>query len=445
MSEIRTVPVAELKAALKRTIDRDTAQAELGLRLSDVALKRTEINMKAAEAGRALLASERRQLEIADEEEAVVREALEQFRAMTRELRNVPRIEMGYEPGTYRPDSRESFFRDLCYRHTGNTGAEQRVARHAQEQRAMTTASGSGVGLVPPQYIQDQIALYARAGRVTADRFNRLPLPDTGVSFNIPRVTTGTATAVQSSEAGAVNDSSPVTDDITLAVNTVAGKVDMSRQLADRSSPQADQLIAQDLAADFAKQLDTQVLNQATNGLLNLSGTNAITFTSGTPTVPLLWPKLADAVRQIAANRFQPADSIIMDPLKWGWVLSTLDSQNRPLVSPEAGAFNPVGISTEPTGEGAVGRMQGLPVFVDGNVPTNLGAGTNESWIVVLRGADHVLFEDPAGPRVRVFEEVLSGNLQVRILLFQYIAFSAARYPKATSIIKGTGTITPSL
>lgn len=106
-------------------------------------------------------------------------------------------------------------------------------------------------------------------------------------------MTTGSTTALQSSEAGAVQDSSPVTDYLSLSVNTVAGKIDLSRQLFDRSNPSVDTVLAQDLAADDAMQLDTQLFTQATNGVTVLSGTNAITFTTGSPTVALLYPKVA--------------------------------------------------------------------------------------------------------------------------------------------------------
>lgn len=326
--------------------------------------------------------------------------------------------------------------------------AEVRIRKHIQEagveQRAMSTGTG-GPGLVPPQYLVDQIAAFARAGRVTANLMQGFPIPDAGMTFNVPRVTTGSTTAVQASEAGAVNDSSPVTDYISLSVNTVAGKVDVSRQLFDRSNPSTDTIIGQDLAADYAKQLDNQVLNQTTKGVTLLTGTNAITFTTGSPTVALLYPKVSDAIQQVGVNRFQPATAIVMHPRRWAWITAALDSQLRPLVVPEAngGAFNAVGLFTTPTVEGAVGTLQGLPVFCDANLQTTLGAGTNQDVIVVARFNDALLFEDPSGPTVAAYDGVLSANLQIRLMVFGYFAFTWARYPKSSSIIGGTGLTAP--
>lgn len=92
----------------------------------------------------------------------------------------------------------------------------------------------------------------------------------------------------------------------------MAGKIDVSRQLFDRSNPSTDTILTQDLAVDYAKQPDSQLLTQATNGVLNQSGTNAATYTDTTPTVPELYPKLADAIQQVAVNRFAPATAICM-------------------------------------------------------------------------------------------------------------------------------------
>jgi len=366
-------------------------------------------------------------------------------------------VEVVSEPRTYERGRREadgtwrSFFRDALNAEKGDYGAQTRIARHqremaAAEQRAFSTASGSGVGLVPPQYLQEELAEFARASRPFADALGGRPLPDTGMTFNVPRVTTGTTTAVQSAEAAAVQDNTPVTDTIAMAVNTVAGKVDASQQVVDRSDPATDTVIGQDLAADYAKQLDNQLLNQATNGIVVLSGINAITYTSGSPTVPLLYAKIADGVQQIWTNRFAAPDLIVMAPRRWGSFLASLDTSNRPLIVPDATQgvqiFNALGTGTNRAPQGIVGVVQGLPVLVDAQIPTNQGTNTNQDVVLITKRSDHLLFETGA-PTIRVMSEVLSGTLQVRILAYGYFAFTFNRYAKATSVITGTGLTPP--
>jgi hypothetical protein len=85
--------------------------------------------------------------------------------------------------------------------------------------------------------------------------------------------------------------------------------------------------------------------------------------------------------------------------------------------------------------------MQGLPVFVDPNIPTNLGAGTNEDRIVIARSSDVILFEGT--PRSETFREPLAANLSVLLRFYNYTALHSERYPKAISIIAGTGMIAP--
>jgi HK97 family phage major capsid protein len=375
---------------------------------------------------------------------------------MHKALAAVPKnsgIEVGQEPRTYERGIREndgkyrSFFRDVLNAQKGDHSAQTRIARHSREmaveQRAMNTGT-QGVGLVPPQYLQAELAEFARAGRPFADALGGRPLPDTGMTFNVPRVTTGTTTAVQSAEAGTVQDNTPVTDTIALAVNTVAGKVDISQQLLDRSDPATDTVIGQDLAADYAKQLDTQLITQATNGILNVSGVNSVT--AGSVGTALVWKKIADGVQQIWTGRFAGPDLILFHPRRWADFLQALDAQSRPYVVPDAMAgvqsFNALAAATGNTPMGLVGQVQGLPVLLDPNIPTNLGTNTNEDRIIITKRTDALLFESGA-PTIRVMSEVLSGTLQVRILAFGYFAFTFARYPKATSIISGAALVAP--
>jgi HK97 family phage major capsid protein len=265
------------------------------------------------------------------------------------------------------------------------------------------------------------------------------------MTFNVPRVTTGAGAAVQTENA-AMQDTTVVTDYLSFTVNTIAGQQNVSRQLVDRSDPATDTVIGQDLAADYAKQLDTQLLNQTTNGITVLSGTNTITYTQATPTASTLYPKFADAIQQVWTNRFAAPDLIVMHPRRWAQLLGGLDTSGRPLVLPDAmagaQAFNVMSIGDGQVPQGLVGQIQGLPVVVDPNISITLGAGTNQDVIIVTRRADQLLFETGA-PTVNVDSAVLSNTLQVKIYVYGYMAFTFARYAKSTSIISGTGLVTP--
>jgi len=357
------------------------------------------------------------------------------------------------EPATYRRGGPNGFFRDVEAFSKNDPGAASRLQRHAKEvkdsmisrgtweQYAMTTGAGSGVGFVPPQYLQDEWAAFARAGRPLADAIGSRPLPTAGVSFNLPRVTTGATAAVQAAEAGAVTDNSQVTDALNLTLSTITAKTDMSRQAFDRSEPGLDEIIGQDLAAAYALQVDSEIINGPgsggrVKGILTAAAANAI---SATATAVGIYPKIADAVQRVDTLRFLPATLAVFHPRRWGQFLGTLDGQSRPLVVPEPVAFNPaaVGGAGQAPSQGYVNySIQGLPILKDANVPTNLGGSTNEDRIIITRKEDLYLFEG-AAPTVRVYEEVLSGTLQVRLQVWGYIAFTAERYVNATFLITG--------
>ncbi|MGH2681021.1 MAG: helix-turn-helix domain-containing protein [Actinomycetota bacterium] len=147
-------------------------------------------------------------------------------------------------------------------------------------------------------------------------------------------------------------------------------------------------------------------------------------------------------ISQMASQRFLPPNAIVMHPRRWAWFLAALDSQQRPLVVPVGdGLMNAAGVGLGMSEEGPVGRLHGLPVFIDANIPTNLGGGTNEDRIVLLRGEDHTLFESEI--RTRVLPEVGSGTLTVRLQVYNYAAFTAGRYPTSVAVISGTGLVAP--
>lgn len=360
-------------------------------------------------------------------------------------------VQLGREARTYRRDGEHSYFADVVMAQIrGDFDARDRLGRHKieveLETRAMSRVDGSGGEFAPPIWLLDEYAALARAGRVMADRCRSIPLPPGTDSINIPRITTGSLTAVQTGDNASVSSQDLATATVTAPVNTIAGQVDLSMQLLDQSPVAFDQIVYGDLLADYAKRLDLQVLagtgaNGQHLGILGTGSIIAVTYTDASPTVVELYAKLADAISQLASGRFLPPESWVMHPRRWAWFLASLDSSNRPLVVPQGdGPTNAAAVSTGLSEEGPVGRLHGLPVFIDGNVPTTLGGGT-EDRIILVRGSDHLLFEGPL--RTRALQEVLSGTLSVRIQMWAYSAFTAARYPASSAVISGTGMVAP--
>lgn len=358
------------------------------------------------------------------------------------------------EPETYRRGGQASFFRDLVAVQLRSEGARQAAERmernqrevsSAMQERALTTVDGAGGEFVPPVWMINEFIELARAGRVAADLARQQTLPGGTDSLNIPRIATGTAVAEQSTQNTAVQNTDATTNSVPVNVATLAGQQVVSLQLIEQSPINLDDILLADLAADYAVKLDVFALsNNATGkvGYLSVSGLNAITYTDASPTPAELWPKLADGIQQIHTNRLMPPDAILMHPRRWAWFLAAVDTAGRPLVVADANApMNSLAQASGVVSQGRVGTLMGLPVYVDPNIPINLGAGTNEDRIIVGRFADSILFEGT--PRAESFREPLAANLSVLLRFYNYAAFTAGRYPKSLAVVAGTGLITP--
>jgi HK97 family phage major capsid protein len=351
------------------------------------------------------------------------------------------------EPEVYRKGGQTSYFRDLYKASTaGDRESVERLVVNDKQVRALTTVDGAGGDFVPPLWMVNEFVELARAGRVVADQVRHLPLPTGTDTISLPRLATGTATAEQTTQNTAVQNTDATTGSVTAAVATIAGQQVISQQLLDQSPINMDDVLLADLAADYAIKLDTFVIsNNATNkvGLLNVSGVNAVTYTDASPTPGELYSKVADAIQQIHTGRYMPADKVFMHPRRWAWFVAALDTAGRPLVVPDSGTGRSP-LATADGGvvsQGFVGTLQGLPVYVDPNIPINLGGSTNEDRIIILRSTDSILMEGT--PKAEAFRETYANQLSVLLRFYNYAALHASRLPKSISVIAGTGLVTP--
>jgi HK97 family phage major capsid protein len=356
-------------------------------------------------------------------------------------------IRVGAEPHTYRPDTRFSYFGDL-YRRTfqGDRSAAERLERHGREmqveRRDITSDDATGTAeFLPPIYLGQLWAAKERAGRPFANALGAQPLPtSTGVTITLPKLTTGTATAVQANDLDSVQETDAVSSTITTPMVTIAGQQDMSRQLLERSDPGMDMVIFSDLMGAYDTSLDTQLLSGSGTGkthagITSVASTNSVAYTDSTPTAAELVPKIYDAIQKIASNRFRAATHIVMHPRRAAWLASNLSS-TFPLFQ-QGGFFQALGAQSG----GSVMNMAGLPIVQDANMETNVGASTDQDEIFVICAPDLFLFEGPI--RTAIHEQVLSSTLAIRLQVFAYSFFISERYPTGISVVAGTGLVTP--
>lgn len=361
------------------------------------------------------------------------------------------------EPTTYREGGPHSFFTDLFQAQINrNPVALDRITQHTREMvvdGVVTRDAGvaAAANLVVPQYLTSMAAQFLRAGRPFADICTRYPLPDDGMTINVHRTTTGVSAAIQASENASVSETDFADTVLTVNVRTIAGQIDMSRQLVERGTG-IEQLVMADLANAYNTALDSGIINDDGTsgthlGVINTSGIISRDTDDATPTAAEVWAQIVKGLGDVATQRYAPANIIVMHPRRWSFLMSALDGSSRPLFGyTETTARNPAGIGT--ADYGAVGTIHGVPVVTDANIPTDYGAGT-EDVVIIARREDLILWEDPGAPLMVRFEEGQaaannSASLTVKLVAYGYSAFTAGRYPTGICLYEGTSLIAPS-
>ena len=436
------------------------------------------------------------------------------------------------EPVTYGPESRNSYFRDLVAADVNkDRQAMERLNRHAKdiadamprrrearkiaaerayqdtflrtpaerraleammrtgtdpfERRFISRTDGQGGYFVPPLWLIDEYIPYLRAGRPTANLFRSLPLPPGTDSINIPRIVTGTATGPQPGDGAPVPGRDAQDNFVNARIATLAGQQDAAIQLLDQSPAAFDQIIFSDLAADYAMQLNGQLLLGSgfpqLNGLfpagagVNVATTGSTSAAQGfsiqnagavwsaqNASTANFYASVAQLVSLISRVRFMPPTHIVVNPAVWYALSSAADTTNRPLVVPaQQGAnFNQLaGDDDGPVAQGPVGHMLGIPIVLDPNVPLTFGgtgatqpsmgtisngnvapvqgsggsAGNSNVFTPAIAAVFPDLYLWEGEMRTRTLSEVLSGTLQVRFQLYTYVADMVNRYQNSSN------------
>lgn len=343
----------------------------------------------------------------------------------------------------YRPDGDHRFFLDLYNSARGDWEARERLVQHernSMETRDVTTTALSG--FVTPIWMASDYAAYPREGRPFANIVPKQPLPPSGDTITVPRITTAAAVAAQAGEAGAVQETNIDDTKLTVSLVTIAGQQDLSIQALERTFPGGDQIVFEDLRADYDAVLDTSLLSgsgsNAHLGIRAVSSIGTVQYTDASPTAAELTPKVYSAISTVLTNRKAGATHIVMHPRRAAFLASNLSS-TFPLF--QQGQLNQAAGQQD---NGFLTTFAGLPVVLDSNIGITYsdGGSTNEDEIYIVRAADLRLMEGPL--RARVLDDVLSGTLQVRLQLFAYSFFVSGRYPTGICKVYGSGLATPS-
>lgn len=328
------------------------------------------------------------------------------------------------DPGHYRSvedGGQNSWFGD-AYRakYAGDSGAQLRLNEHMRSGETVlgvTAASGTGLagnaGIIPPKWMTDLYLPLSRQNRVVANLVTQFNLGNDARPIVLPLQTAGTDSVVGTPTNEYTQPTgTPVfqTSTETLTPGIVAGKQTVSRLLLDSTTPAVDALIAADLLAVYDKQIETKVAT----ALIAAASGGTVTFATNSSggTASANWNYVAagvinstnavvDVTADVWTGVFTAPEGIVMNPQRYAAYRKLTDLQGRPLLTPYS-PQNGVGANGGNNLNGAVGELEGLPVYVTTGFGTSVAdtqvIGLFKDAILAESNLLQFRFEEVAGP-----------------------------------------------
>lgn len=327
---------------------------------------------------------------------------------------------------------KHSFFADVKAAGKGDRGAYDRL-HESLEGKAMSEGTNSAGGWLVAPEISDELIRLREARTVLRSLCSKIDV--TSDTLEIASITGGLGAAWTAELA-----EKPAFDmtfgQQTVSIYTLAALAVVSNQLLADSKPGIDGLIAGDLAYRLAKAEEIALINGSgtgqPTGILNQSGVGSVTYTDASPTVLELLDKIVEAIGQVEQEFFGFPSHIVLHPRTWAWIQKDR-TDNVYTIGSGANSGGRVPSDALPSRS-----LFGVPVVTTPNVPTNLGAGTNESRVIV-GDFSQALILDRQGITIDDSSHVYFTSNKTVFRGEERMGFTAGRYPDAFSVVGGTG------
>jgi len=238
-------------------------------------------------------------------------------------------------------------------------------------------------GLIPTRQLTTVINGLANNTRSAIDAISTGVLPDAGMSFEIPKITT-LPTVAETAEAGTPSNTDQASSFVTVSVKKYAGQQQFSVELFDRSSPLFITELMNNMAAQYAKATDLAVYTALAAG----ASADATTLTTY-PTAAELLGFVSRGAASVYTNTQGFARNILANTSQWA-NLMTLNDSGRPIY-----------MAAQPSNAGGVvrpdsirGNVAGLDLYVSANVPTDNNTDKDDSMLIINPTA-YTWYESP--------------------------------------------------
>lgn len=237
-------------------------------------------------------------------------------------------------------------------------------------------------------------------------------MPEAGASFIRPYVKVHSAAGEQSTELTALSTADFEVDDIVISKKTFGGKLVLSEQVIDWSSPSMLDAAISDMAGQYALKTEKEAVDVMAAAITNSQEVINTTSTSASEFIADLYT----AASGIASTGNYLPNALVVSPAKWAVLGSLVDGQNRPLF-PQAAPMNSVGTL------GGVTSWNGNPLGLQLVVSNQVGAqtignktATEYYWLLNTRGVE--VYEQYKG----FIRDESVGSLAVTVAVRGYFA-----------------------
>ena len=279
---------------------------------------------------------------------------------------------------------------------------------NARQYVAAADDTTDNAGLVPTRQLTEVINGLANTTRSSIDAISRGVLPDAGMTFEIPKITT-MPTVAETSEAGTPSETDQASSFLSVTVKKYAGQQTFSVELLDRTSPLFFNELLSNMSAAYAKATDLAVYTALASG----ASADATTLTTY-PTAAELLGFISRGAASVYSNTQGFARSLLCNTSQWA-NLMTLNDSGRPIYN-----------ASQPSNAGGVvrpdsirGNVAGLDLYVTANVPSANDTDKDDSMMVINPSA-YTWYESPTY-RLRA-DVIASGQVSVSVYGYGAIA-----------------------
>lgn len=217
-------------------------------------------------------------------------------------------------------------------------------------------------------------------------------MPEAGATFIRPYIKVHAAAAVQSTELTDLTNADFEVDDITVTKKTFGGRLYLSEQVIDWSSPSMLNEAVNDLASRYALVTEKYVVDQMAAAVTN---TQEVVIQDFTDEAELIADLFLAAASIASTGNYLP-NALVVGTTRWATLGGLVDGQGRP-VFPQASPMNSVGQLSGVVGWN--GNPLGLQLVVSNQVGTQVvgqasGGGYTAKtaseyyWLLNTRGVE---------------------------------------------------------